>query len=255
MSESFSQFYNALASDYDAMTGFDQRFAAEQGFFASMVEKYNITTVLDAGCGTGAHALLLARLGVAVTAVDASEEMLRTAARHAEAMHLPLTLQRVDLFHDTGSIQERFDAVFCMGNTIAHAASAAEAQKTIGGLLSLLRPGGILVLQLLNFERILKDRPRMINRRIAGDVTYVRYYSYLYDSIVFKILTIRRKDARVTRKLITTKLCPLLLPDLREAFTSSGLIPLTYGGIDFSSFDPARSKDLLVVCQLRNISS
>lgn len=254
MSESFSQFYDALASDYDAMTGFDQRIKAEQGFFASMVEKYNITTALDAGCGTGAHALLLAHLGVAVTAVDASEEMLRTAARHAEAMHLPLTLQWVDLFHDTGSIQERFDAVFCMGNTIAHAASAAEAQKTIGGLLSLLRPEGILVLQLLNFERILKDRPRLINRRTVGDVSYVRYYSYLHDSIVFKILTIRRKDDRVTRKLIATRLCPLLLPDLTEAFISSGPTPLTYGGIDFSPFDPVRSKDLLVVCQLRNIS-
>ena len=253
MTESFSQFYDALASDYDAMTGFDQRFAAEQGFFASMVKKYNITNALDAGCGTGAHALLLARLGVAVTAVDASEEMLRTAARHAEAMHLPLTLRRVDLFHDTGAIRECFDAVFCMGNTIAHAASAAEAQKTIGGLLSLLRPGGILVLQLLNFDRILKDRPRVINRKSVDEVSYIRYYSYLHDSIDFKILTIRRRDDRVTRKLIATRLCPLLLPDLTEAFASSGLIPLTYGGINFSPFDPARSKNLLLVGQRKNL--
>ena len=255
MSESFSQFYDALASDYDAMTGFDQRFAAEQGFFASMVKKYGITSALDAGCGTGAHALLLARLGVAVTAVDASEEMLRAAARHAEVMHLPLTLHRVDLFHDTGSIQERFDAVFCMGNTIVHAASAAEAQKTIGGLLDLLNPGGLLVVQLLNFEKILIERPRVISLKTVGDVSYTRYYSYLDDAIVFKILTMRRKDTRVTRTLIATRLCPLRREDLIEPLTSHGLIPLFYGGIDFSAFDAARSKDILLVCQLRNTSS
>ena len=170
-------------------------------------------------------------------------------------MHLPLTLKRIDLFHDLDSIKNRFDAVFCMGNTIAHAGSFDEAQKAIGGLLTLLRPGGILVVQLLNFERILKDRPRVINRKIAGNVTYIRYYSYLADSIVFKVLTIRRKDARVTRKLIATRLCPLRREDLTETFTSSRLTPLFYGGIDSSPFDPARSKDLLIVCQLRSNSA
>jgi SAM-dependent methyltransferase len=254
MNDSFSQFYDALAADYDAMTGFDQRFAAEQGFFASMVEKYKIKTALDAGCGAGAHALLLARLGVAVTAVDASEEMLRAAAHHADAMRLPVTLRRIDLFRDTDSILERFDAAFCMGNTIAHAGSVDEAQKAIGGLLALLRPGGILVVQLLNFERILKDCPRIINRKTVGDATYVRYYSYDKDTIVFKILTMRRTGARVVRTLITTRLCPLRRKDLAEAFVSSGLTPLMYGGIDFSPFNAAHSKDILVICQLSSIS-
>ena len=252
MNESFLQFYDALAPDYDAMTGFDRRIAAEQAFFASIVKQYGITSAFDAGCGTGVHALLLARLGVAVTAGDISEEMLRTAAHHAEAMHLPLTIRQLDLFYDIDSIHERYNAVFCMGNTIPHAASVGEAQRTVAGLLTLLQPGGILVLQLLNFERILKDRPRIINRKIVGNDTYVRYYSYLYDSIIFKILTMRRKDARVTRKFIATRLCPLRREDLTGVLTSTGADLHAFGGIDGSPFDAVHPKALLLGCQLRS---
>jgi ubiquinone/menaquinone biosynthesis C-methylase UbiE len=67
-----AKFYDALAPDYDTMTGFQKRFVHEKPFFRLLVEKYKIRTVLDAGCGTGFHSLLLAQLGVQVTAIDVS---------------------------------------------------------------------------------------------------------------------------------------------------------------------------------------
>ena len=54
------------------MTEFHKRFSNEQAVFNTIVEQYQLRTVLDAGCGTGFHSLILASLGVEVTAVDVS---------------------------------------------------------------------------------------------------------------------------------------------------------------------------------------
>ncbi len=65
-----ASFYDWLAPDYDLMTGFEKRFAHEEPFFRILLGRQTITTAVDAGCGTGFHSLLLAQLGVSVTAVD-----------------------------------------------------------------------------------------------------------------------------------------------------------------------------------------
>src|SRR5271156_5591164 len=46
--------------------------------------------VLDVGCGGGLLAEPLARLGGAVTGIDASENTIAVAKRHAKAMHLAI---------------------------------------------------------------------------------------------------------------------------------------------------------------------
>ena len=79
-------FYDRLAPDYDEMTGFGKRFVHEKPFFRPLVENLNIATALDAGCGTGFHSLLLAQLGVRVTAVDVSGGMLARLELHGREM-------------------------------------------------------------------------------------------------------------------------------------------------------------------------
>ena len=54
-----TQFYDNLADDYDAMTGFEKRFVHERPFFNLLMQRYGITSALDAGAGTGFHSLLL----------------------------------------------------------------------------------------------------------------------------------------------------------------------------------------------------
>jgi ubiquinone/menaquinone biosynthesis C-methylase UbiE len=75
-SDQIKKFYDELADDYDSMTRLDARLLKEEPIFREVVERYNLRTVLDAGCGTGFHSILLAKLGCRVTAVDVSEKML-----------------------------------------------------------------------------------------------------------------------------------------------------------------------------------
>jgi ubiquinone/menaquinone biosynthesis C-methylase UbiE len=75
-SDQIKSFYDELADDYDSMTRLDARLLKEEAIFREIVERYKLRNVLDAGCGTGFHSILLAKLGCKVTAVDVSEKML-----------------------------------------------------------------------------------------------------------------------------------------------------------------------------------
>ncbi len=69
----YSRYYNLLYKDKD--------YRGEAGFIHDLIRKYSpeAKTILDLGCGTGRHDLLLAKKGYAITGVDMSEEMLLIA--------------------------------------------------------------------------------------------------------------------------------------------------------------------------------
>src|SRR5512134_2992369 len=86
--ETVESFYDRLAADYDAMTTFEKRFVQEEPFFKLLAQRHRIASALDAGSGTGFHSIVLARLGVAVTAVDISSRMLDELSRHTRQLGL-----------------------------------------------------------------------------------------------------------------------------------------------------------------------
>lgn len=113
--------------------------------------------VLDAACGIGVDALALTRNGFAVTASDVSGEMIAEAERrsaHLDAATRPRLLQSswIDLGTHLG--RGTFDAVFCIGSSIAHAAGPDEMTEAFGVFRSLLAPGGILVLDTRDWEAV-----------------------------------------------------------------------------------------------------
>jgi len=50
--------------------------------------------------------------------------------------------------------QDRFDAVFCVGNSIAHAVGRSGRRAAMDGMASVLRTGGVLALTSRNWEQI-----------------------------------------------------------------------------------------------------
>ena len=75
--EDYSAVYDALYRDKD--------YQAETDFLGEVFNKYaksHPQTILDLGCGSGAHAFGLTRRGYRVTGVDRSERMLELAREH-----------------------------------------------------------------------------------------------------------------------------------------------------------------------------
>ena len=80
----WERFFDAHAPDYDG-NEFTKNTVAEVDFVLELLELPAGASILDVGCGTGRHAVELARRGYAVTGLDLSSEMLRVAAEAADA--------------------------------------------------------------------------------------------------------------------------------------------------------------------------
>lgn len=111
--------------------------------------------ILDCASGIGLLAVGLAEAGFRVTASDASPAMVeRTAAlARAHGVEVSTRVCRWDQLPDQGW-QDRFDAVFCVGNSLAHAVGRPGRRAALDGMASVLAGGGVLALTSRNWEQI-----------------------------------------------------------------------------------------------------
>jgi 2-polyprenyl-6-hydroxyphenyl methylase/3-demethylubiquinone-9 3-methyltransferase len=108
-------------------------------------------TALDIGCGGGLVAEPLARMGAAVTAIDADATAIAAAVAHAEARDVDVAY-RVGDAEGLVAAGAKFDLVLAL-EIVEHVADRALFLKMLGQLVA---PGGILILSTLN--RTLKSR-------------------------------------------------------------------------------------------------
>lgn len=99
--------------------------------------------ILDVPCGSGRHALELARSGFRVTGLDISQDAITRAEAAARDGGVAASFLRADMLHFV--IDEPVDAIVCLGNSLGY----FEPDRTVaflGRLAASLRSGGRLVL-------------------------------------------------------------------------------------------------------------
>ena len=99
-------------------------------------------SALDVGCGAGLLAEPLARLGAAVTAIDASEELIAAAVAHAEARGL-------EIDYRAGAV-ENLDGTFDLVTSLEVIEHVADPRAFVRSLATRLAPGGLLVMSTPN---------------------------------------------------------------------------------------------------------
>ncbi|AJP73670.1 bifunctional 2-polyprenyl-6-hydroxyphenol methylase/3-demethylubiquinol 3-O-methyltransferase UbiG [Sphingomonas hengshuiensis] len=117
----------------------DAHWGGDAGGFAPLAGR----SALDAGCGAGLLAEPLARMGAAVTGVDAAPENIGAARAHAEAGGLAIEYIAGEV-EQLG--QRRFDLVTSM-EVVEHVTDPAAFVATLAGLVA---PGGLLILSTPN---------------------------------------------------------------------------------------------------------
>jgi 2-polyprenyl-6-hydroxyphenyl methylase/3-demethylubiquinone-9 3-methyltransferase len=101
--------------------------------------------LLDIGCGGGLVAEPMARLGFAVTGIDAGAEAIAVARTHAEASGLAIDY-RVAAIDALSRAGERFDAVLAL-EIVEH---VPNRDLFLAGLGALVKPGGVFIGATLN---------------------------------------------------------------------------------------------------------
>jgi SAM-dependent methyltransferase len=119
-------------------------------------------SVLDAGCGTGENALFFAGRGHKVTGIDFLEEPIRRARRKATERGLTATFLVMDALA-LKDLPEVFDSVIDSG--LFHVFSDEDRRRYIGGLASVLKPGGRLFLLCFSDEEPGAQGPRRVSKK------------------------------------------------------------------------------------------
>jgi glycine/sarcosine N-methyltransferase len=256
-----TDFYDALAPMFDVMTDWEARLAAEGPFLKCVLEDVGARRVLDAACGSGGHALWLARQGYEVAGADASPGMIAIARQKAAAagLAIPFYLSGLDDLQPA-RVQhaEKFDAVLCLGNSLPHLLTQADLEAALRGMTDVLRSGGLLVLQNLNYDLRWQKQPRWFMAQggvLDGQEVLVwRFADYDLPAgrIAFHIALFRKDAPNWKVEVRTTPHRPLFQADLLAALAEAGFIePRTYGrmALPEERFDASRSGDLVVVAK------
>jgi SAM-dependent methyltransferase len=105
---------------------------------ADLVSRYQPTSVLDGGCGTGRVAIELARRGIRVLGVDADPDMIAAArAKMPELDWRHADLAELDL-------EDRFDVVLLAGNVVPYMVPQRRA-AAVRACARVLADGGRLI--------------------------------------------------------------------------------------------------------------
>jgi cyclopropane fatty-acyl-phospholipid synthase-like methyltransferase len=136
-----------------------------QGHFAAIANRVT-SPVLDAGCGTGEHAVFFAAQGHRVVGIDFVKEAVRRARRKAAERGLAVEFLVKDAT-TLGDWDKRFASVIDCG--LFHVFSDYDRGRYIQGLTQLVEPGGRVFLMCFSDEEPGTEGPRRVSRQELYD--------------------------------------------------------------------------------------
>ncbi|SIQ08799.1 Methyltransferase domain-containing protein [Alkalispirochaeta americana] len=109
-------------------------------------------TILDIGCASGEFTRRLESPHRTITGLDLDDAMISEARLQAGASQNVTFVQGEMKTYLKQSGPATWDALLCLGNTIAYLTDADELLEFLTQALRVLRPGGYLAIQILNYS-------------------------------------------------------------------------------------------------------
>jgi glycine/sarcosine N-methyltransferase len=251
--------YDALAADYDRFVNWEARLAHELPFLEGLFEGGEVRSILDAACGSGQHTIALARRGYEVVGADLSAAMVGRARENAAAAGVDATFvvaglgELASVARPAGS-EAPFDALLCLGNSLPHLLTAEAVAAALDDFAAVLRPGGLLVVQNRNLDRVWSRRERFMGPQAhsedGGQWLFVRFYDFHPATLTFNMVRLVNTGDGWVQDVDSTELRPIFAGELAEGLQAAGFGQVQlYGGYDRSPFHAGDSGDLLVVAR------
>lgn len=169
-------FYTDLCDVYDALFPVSE---AQRSLFGRLLGTGRVRRVADAGCGSGAQLLPFAVAGAECVGFDPDPAL----AARAGAKLAPFPRARVECggFSDVSRIvSQPADLLLCLGNSLVHVPQD-EAARFLQDAAGVLAGGGEILIQILNYERLLLGNVETLPLMSAEDGAIEFRRTYVWE--------------------------------------------------------------------------
>jgi len=150
--EDYANFYDILYQDKDYQSECD---FLEEVF--KKYAKYPIRTILDLGCGTGGHSLILAERGYRVTGVDFSEKMLEIGRDKAKEKEMSVEFLQGDI--GNLNLNGKFDAAIAMFAVMSYQTTNKDIENALKSVRKHLNSKGLFVFDVWFGPAVISQQP------------------------------------------------------------------------------------------------
>lgn len=154
--------------------GWDNRRRGENGFLSNQLKEHDCRKILDVALGDGVDTIYLIQEGFEVSSNEVDSPYREKAIENAKKAGLTINPTNLDWRELTKSYKENsFDAIICLGNSLACLFGKENQLKALKEFHSLLKPRGILIIDERNFQRILDNRELALKGELHSSGKYL----------------------------------------------------------------------------------
>jgi SAM-dependent methyltransferase len=204
--------------------------------------------VLDIGCGYGRHAIELVQRGLDVTGLDLSLPLLLRAADEAQKRAMSVNFVHADMREM--AFETQFDGVYCMLTSFGYFDEDTNL-RVAEGIARALKPGGRLLLDLVNRDYIVGDLPSRVWWEGNGCVVLEEVDFNFHTSRIITHRSIVFEDGRQIEQEISVR--AYSLHEIGRLLRQAGFRVLDVSGglATRGHFFGGTSRSLLIVAEKR----
>lgn len=238
MDPSVLDFYERLVPDYHLFFPDWRASVLHQGKLldALIVSELGAAraSILDCACGIGTQAIGLAARGHRVHATDLSPRAIERTEREAKAAGAVLTCAVADLARLESHVAGTFDVVICCDNALPHFATDDDLLAVARNIRAKVRPDGLFLASIRDYDRLVTERPRLVNPRLYDTAEGKRVVYQVWDwdadgrGYRFHQFIVRERGGEWSTTHLSGRYRALLRRELSEMLARAGFVAIRW---------------------------
>lgn len=215
-------FYSSIAENYAHIFPYNP---AQFTFISQNINALPPKRILEIGSATGILTAACYKNGLCIEGLELDAEMVKIARKE----HPEITFKEGNMLNIVQLYDEAyFNTLICFGNTLVHLQNLDEIAHFLTKAYKILQDNGILMIQFINYDRILNQKIKALPTIENEHLTFERHYELISDtSINFNTKLHIHKPGTLINN--TQRLFPLRRMDFEHLAKKTGFTTTIFG--------------------------